>query len=99
MVLVPILTFVVMVTSGVCARPAQAQEPATNTDRRTVWAGVYTDAQAAPGKIQYEARFSSCHREGPRKGDAFRDPGGNRINVTSVQTSPHAVTRAVFSCQ
>ena len=81
MFLVPILTVVVMVTSGVSARPAQGQEPAKNTDRKTVWDGVYTDAQAARGQTQYEARCSSCHRQGPRKGDAFmRDWSGTDVD-------------------
>jgi cytochrome c5 len=71
MFLVPILTVVVMTTGRVSAQPAQAQEPATNAGRKTVWDGVYTDAQAARGKTQYESRCSSCHREGPREGDAF----------------------------
>ena len=60
-----------MMTSGVSAQPAQAQGPAKNTDGRTVWDGVYTDAQAARGKTQYEASCSSCHRDGPQRDDAF----------------------------
>ena len=76
----PTLTFVVMMTGGVSATP-QAQEPAKSTDGKTVWDGVYTDAQAARGKNQYEASCSSCHRAGPPKGDAFmRDWSGSDVN-------------------
>jgi len=71
MFLVPILAFVVMITGGVSAQPAQAQKPSTNTGRKTVWDGVYTDAQAARGRAQYEASCSSCHESGPRKDGAF----------------------------
>ena len=38
---------------------------------QTVWAGVYTDAQAMRGKAQFETHCSTCHRAGPRTGDAF----------------------------
>ena len=80
MFLVPVLTFVVMMTGWVSAQPAQAQEPAKNTDGQTVWDGAYTDAQAARGKTQYEASCRSCHRDGPRKDDAFmRDWSGTDV--------------------
>jgi len=32
-------------------------------ERKTVWSGVYTDAQAARGKSLYEANCSRCHGE------------------------------------
>ena len=74
------LTLVVMMTSGVSARP-QAQEPAKSADGKTVWDGVYTDAQAARGKNQYEVSCSSCHRAGPPKDDKFmRDWSGSDVN-------------------
>ena len=38
---------------------------------QTVWAGVYTDAQAIRGKAQFEAHCSSCHRAGPSNGNPF----------------------------
>jgi mono/diheme cytochrome c family protein len=73
--------FVVMVTTGVWAQPARAQKPATNTERRTVWEGVYTEAQAARGRVLYEAKCSSCHESGPRKDGAFmRDWGGTDVD-------------------
>lgn len=75
------LASVVMMTSGVSALSAQAQEPAKNTGRHTVWDGVYTDAQAARGKTQYEASCSSCHEGGPRRDEAFmRDWSGTDVD-------------------
>lgn len=38
---------------------------------QTVWSGVYSDAQATRGKAQFEIHCSTCHRAGPRTGDAF----------------------------
>jgi mono/diheme cytochrome c family protein len=44
---------------------------------KTVWDGVYTDAQAARGEARYRESCSRCHDEGPRRGDAFmRDWSG-----------------------
>lgn len=81
MFLVPVLAFLVMTTSGVSAQPAQVQEGAKNADRKTVWEGVYTDAQAARGQTQYEASCRSCHRDGPRRNDAFmRDWSGTDVD-------------------
>jgi len=78
MFLAPIL---VMMTGGVSARTAQAQEPAKDADRKTVWDGAYTDAQAARGQTQYEASCRSCHRDGPRRNDAFmRDWSGTDVD-------------------
>jgi mono/diheme cytochrome c family protein len=68
------LLAVAAISSGV----AVAQQ--TQTDGRTVWDGVYTPIQAAHGKTLYEASCVSCHREGPRKDDAFmRDWGGSDV--------------------
>ena len=87
MFLVPILTFVVMMTNGVSTRPAQPQEPARNTDRKTVWDGVYTDGQAARGQTRYEESCRSCHRSGPPRDDAFmRDWGGTDVDDLFSQT-------------
>ena len=87
MFLVPILTFVVMMTNGVSTRPAQPQEPARNTDRKTVWDVVYTDGQAARGQTRYEESCRSCHRSGPPRDDAFmRDWGGTDVDDLFSQT-------------
>jgi cytochrome c5 len=70
-----------MTACGVSALLAQPQEPAKNTDRKTVWDGVYTDAQAASGQTHYEARCSRCHRDGPHRGDAFmREWSGTAVD-------------------
>jgi mono/diheme cytochrome c family protein len=53
------------------ALSAQAQEPAKNPDGTTVWDGVYTTTQAARGQARYETSCRSCHRDGPRKDEAF----------------------------
>lgn len=76
------LAFVLaMITAGLCALPAQVQEPAATTDGKTVWDGVYTTAQAARGQTQYEASCRSCHRDGPRRDEAFRrDWQGTGLN-------------------
>ena len=85
------LAFVVMLIGGVSVQgtstrlprwgqPAQAQEPAKDTGRRTVWEGVYTDAQAARGQTQYEASCRACHAGGPRRDEAFmRDWSGTDV--------------------
>ena len=100
MFLVPVLTFVVMMTGWVSAQPAQAHKPAENTDGKTVWDGAYTDAQGARGKTQYEASCSSCHRDGPRRDDAFmRDWSGtdvgslfNQIRVAMPPDAPSSLS-------
>ena len=89
------LVFVIMMTSGVWAPPEAARAFTareadrkgpprtfqTTADRGTVWDGVYTEAQAARGQAQYEASCRSCHREGPRKDEAFmRDWQGTSLD-------------------
>ncbi len=50
---------------------------AQSTPSRTVWNGVYSDAQAARGETEYAAHCANCHREdlsgyqGILKGDRF----------------------------
>jgi mono/diheme cytochrome c family protein len=80
--------------------PAEAQ---TQTARD----GVYTDAQAAAGKVQYEASCGSCHaadltggRGGPLKGDAFMANWGEdnldtlftRIKTSMPRDAPASLT-------
>ena len=92
--------FVVMMTGGLCAlseaaRAFTAREGPPRIfqaapDRGTVWDGVYTDAQAARGQAQYEATCRSCHREGPRKDEAFmRDWQGTNLDglFTQIKTT------------
>ena len=63
------------------ALTAQAQEPAKAANAKTVWDGIYTSAQAARGQAQYESTCRSCHREGPRRGEAFmRDWQGTGLD-------------------
>jgi mono/diheme cytochrome c family protein len=58
-------------------------------DTKTVWNGVYTDAQAAQGRAQYEETCSRCHAAdlsgnvgGSLKGDVFiRDWGGKTLSA------------------
>src|SRR5829696_1081057 len=40
---------------------AQAQSHDRST--RTVWQGVYSEAQAARGKVEYTTHCASCHRD------------------------------------
>jgi mono/diheme cytochrome c family protein len=63
------LLFVAAVTAGL----ATAQ---TSTPRRTVWDGVYTEAQAARGMLAYGQSCSGCHAlategKAPLVGDPF----------------------------
>jgi hypothetical protein len=65
---------------------ANAQEP-PKTTARTVWDGAYTDAQAARGESRYRATCSSCHDEGPRRGEAFmRDWSGSDVGSLFART-------------
>lgn len=88
---------------GVCVLGAQAQEPAGGGGR-TVWNGVYTDAQATRGQTQYEATCRSCHRDGPRKDEAFRrDWQGteleglfSQIKKTMPANAPSSLSDAVY---
>jgi len=52
------------VLSAVFAGPIAARQEivsAPSTPARTVWSGVYTDAQAERGQADYDAHCSSCH--------------------------------------
>jgi hypothetical protein len=63
--------------------PAAQQGAAT----RTVWDGVYTDAQAARGEARYRTTCSGCHDEGPRRGEAFmRDWSGSDVGGLLART-------------
>ena len=82
---VHLLAFIVSTTIGVTAQPAQAQEPARNADGRTVWAGVYTNAQADRGETQYQTNCRACH-SGPRKDEEFmRDWSGSDVESLFTQ--------------
>jgi len=95
--LVPRLV-VVLMTVGVSTRPAPAQEPAKNRDGRTVWDGVYTAAQAARGKTEYEASCRACHRGGPRTDEAFmRDWSGSDVESLFTQVKVSMPTGAPSS--
>ena len=83
---------------------AQAQEPAKSPDAKTVWDGVYTAAQATRGQTQFESTCRSCHREGPRRGEAFaRDWQGtgldglfNQIKMTMPASAPGSLSDAAY---
>src|SRR5262245_28509501 len=70
--------FVLITTVGLSAQEA-----------KTVWSGVYTDAQAAEGRALYEESCSRCHAPdlagrvgGSLKGDVFiRDWGGKNLDA------------------
>jgi mono/diheme cytochrome c family protein len=44
------------------ASPAAAPQESAAPSARTVWTGVYTDAQAVRGQGDYEAHCASCHQ-------------------------------------
>jgi mono/diheme cytochrome c family protein len=68
-----------LLSTSIAALVFPAQEPA-NT--RTVWDGVFTDAQAARGEAHYRANCTRCHGDGPRRGEAFmRDWSGSDVGA------------------
>ena len=99
-----ILSVAVSLSSGMSALPRQAQDPSTNTGRRTVWDGVYTEAQAARGRTRYQAICSSCHQDGPRRDEAFmRDWSGTdveslfrRIKASMPPGAPSSLSDAEY---
>ena len=86
------------------ALAAQAQEPAKTADGKTVWDGIYTSVQAARGQAQYESTCRTCHREGPRRGEAFmRDWQGtgldglfSQIRASMPTTAPGSLSDAAY---
>jgi mono/diheme cytochrome c family protein len=46
---------------------------------KTVWDGVYSDAQAARGKAVYDARCTSCHGAGLEGADVAPSLSGDRF--------------------
>ncbi len=63
-----------LVTAQTSTSPTRASQ--TNTQRRTVWDGVYTEAQAARGMTAYGQSCAGCHAlaaqgKAPLVGDAF----------------------------
>src|SRR5262245_31361101 len=40
---------------------SSSQTPPSQAERKTVWNGVYTEAQAARGQVEYEANCAPCH--------------------------------------
>jgi mono/diheme cytochrome c family protein len=90
------LVLVLVTASGVRGQAAQT---------RTVWDGVYTEAQASRGKVQYEASCRSCHRDGPRRDDEFmRDWGGSdleslfkQIKVSMPAGAPSSLSDAAYA--
>jgi S-disulfanyl-L-cysteine oxidoreductase SoxD len=86
------------------ALTAQAQEPAKPAEGKTVWDGIYTGAQATRGQGQYEMSCRSCHREGPRRGEAFmRDWQGTgleglfaQIKATMPASAPGSLTDSAY---
>jgi hypothetical protein len=87
--------------ASIAASVLAAQEPPRT---RTVWDGVFTEAQAARGESRYRASCSRCHNEGPRRGEAFmRDWIGTdvgslfaRIKASMPPGAPGSVTDAEY---
>jgi hypothetical protein len=95
------LSVAVFLTSGISDRPLHAQGAAT---RKTVWDGVYTEAQASRGEARYRTNCSGCHDEGPRRGEAFmRDWSGtdveslfHRIKTSMPPDAPSSLSDAEY---
>jgi S-disulfanyl-L-cysteine oxidoreductase SoxD len=96
--------FFLCVAVAAAGLAVQAQEPATKPDSKTVWDGVYTAAQATRGQGQYEMTCRACHREGPRKDEAFmRDWQGTgldglftQIKTTMPASAPSSLSDAAY---
>src|SRR5688500_8267411 len=77
-----------LMLAAVPGRPAAAESRQAPSDRgtserKTVWQGVYTPAQAMRGRKQYETSCSGCHGTAlsggsalPLKGQMFMDSWG-----------------------
>jgi len=77
-----ILILEILLSTALAAVVLQAQATA-----RTVWDGVYAEAQAARGEARYRATCSGCHDEGPRRGEAFmRDWSGSDVGSLFART-------------
>lgn len=82
----------VLALSGV----ASAQWATSST--RTVWQGVYTDAQAARGQSEYTSHCANCHRDdlsgynqilkGTRFMEKYRESGLNMLFEKTKTTMP-----------
>src|SRR5687767_12900543 len=92
-----------MVTAALAAQPAQ--------NERTVWTGVYTEAQAAQGRVLYEESCSRCHAPdltgrvgGSLKEDTFfRDWSGKtlgayfeKIKTTMPRGTPASLSDSTY---
>jgi len=85
-----ILGTAVLLTRAVPTGSMPARTPGQNSSPRTVWDGVYTDAQAARGEARYRTSCAGCHDEGPRRAEAFmRDWSGSDVGslLTRIRTS------------
>jgi mono/diheme cytochrome c family protein len=97
--LVVAVSAVIALAGAISAEPTPLQEPA-----KTVWDGAYTDAQAGRGEARYETTCSRCHRDGPRRGEAFmRDWSGTdvesvfrRIKTSMPPDAPSSLSDAEY---
>lgn len=81
------MVFVILATLLSAASAVSVLHAQDAAKTRTVWDGAYTDAQAARGEARYRASCSSCHGEGPRRGEAFmRDWSGSDVGGLFART-------------
>ena len=78
--LIPTVTLTVTLASGLTSAAAQTAGAQGSENRKTVWDGVFTAAQAERGREAYAVHCSSCHQDdlgglaGPAlKGQQFMD--------------------------
>ena len=64
-----VVAVIVVAAICLCHSRVHAQPPVPQDSTRSVWDGVYTDAQAARGKDQYTQHCSECHGESLSGGD------------------------------
>jgi hypothetical protein len=78
----PLFTTIVILATVLSVSIAAALPAQEAQKTRTVWDGVFTDAQAARGETHYRANCGRCHGDGPRKGEAFmRDWSGSDVGA------------------
>ena len=76
-------SLILLMAVTICAAVQAAQSPGT---AKTVWNGVYTEAQASRGEAQYQETCSVCHKGGPRKDAEFmQDWSGSDVESLFTQ--------------
>jgi mono/diheme cytochrome c family protein len=97
--------FVIAAIGMFSASPAAAPQESAAPSARTVWSGVYTDAQATRGQADYETHCASCHQpdlsgyqnilKGSRFMDDYREASVYRLFDKIKTTMPRGAAGAL----